>query len=120
LGRVLSRIFFGFFRFRVISGWAELGFGFLVAQVISVFESFGSGSGQVLGHLISCSLGFWVISGRAGPCWVLGHLISSSIGFQVILSWAGPSRVLYCDVLFWVGLNFRSGWISGRQTFKKF
>jgi hypothetical protein len=108
LGRVLSQIFSIFFRFRVISGRAELDFGFLVAQVISVFESFGSGLGQVLGHLISCSLGFRVISGRAGSCWVLGHLISSSLGFQVILSWAGLSWVLYCDVLFWVGLNFGS------------
>jgi hypothetical protein len=57
------------------------------------YDSFGFGSGRVSDHLISSNLGFRVISGQAGP-----------------------GRVLFCDVLFWVGSNFGSGWISGRQT----
>jgi hypothetical protein len=72
------------------SGRGGLGFGFLVAQVMSGFRSFGSGSSRILGHLISDSLGFQVISGRTRP-----------------------GQVLFCDVL------FGSGQILGRQTLKK-
>jgi hypothetical protein len=90
--RVLGRTLLGFFRFQVNSGQAGSGFGLLVAQVISSFGSFVSGSGRVSDHLISGNLEFWVI-----------------------LSLIGLGRVLFCDVLFWVGLNFRSGLISGHQ-----
>jgi hypothetical protein len=51
------------------------GFDFLVAQVILGFGSFGSGSGQVSGHLISSSLsGFELFrfgSGRIGFFFVM-------------------------------------------------
>jgi hypothetical protein len=85
-GRVLVRTDrIGFwvehFRVSVHSGRAGSGFGLLLAQVISSFGSFGSGSSQVS-----------------------DHLISGNLGFQVILD-----RVLFCDVLFQVGSNFGSG-----------
>jgi hypothetical protein len=60
------RVFLSFRSFRAGSGLR-----FLVAQIISGFGSFKSGSGQISGHLISGSLGFWVISGQAGPGRVL-------------------------------------------------
>jgi hypothetical protein len=60
-------------------------FGFLLAQVISIFGS--SGLGRILGHLISGSLGFWVVSGQVGPGW---------------------AEFFFCHDLFWVGLDFES------------
>jgi hypothetical protein len=58
----------------------ESGFRFLLAQVISDFKLFGSGSSQILSHLISGSLEFWVVLGRIGL-----------------------SRILFCPDLFRVG-----------------
>jgi hypothetical protein len=69
---------------------AGSGFEFLVAQVISGFRSFESGSGQVSSHLISDSLELWVISGQVGFFFVMFYFglgrISSWVEFRVGLS----------------------------------
>jgi hypothetical protein len=75
-GQILGRTILDFFR---VSGQFRLGFELLVAQVISDFESFGSGSGRILDQVISGNLEFWVILGR-----VSDHLILGNLRFRVV------------------------------------
>jgi hypothetical protein len=49
--------------YQIFLGYFGSGFEFLIAHANSDFGPFGSKSGQILGHLILDSLGFWFVSG---------------------------------------------------------
>jgi hypothetical protein len=70
--------------YQIFSGYFGSDFEFLIAHANSDFGPFGSRSGQILGHLISDSLGFRFVSG-----WVkfffLWCFISSRVKFRVRL-----------------------------------
>jgi hypothetical protein len=81
-------------------------FGSNIVRLFWVLGNFGSDwvGFQILNS--SGHLRFRVIQIQVGSG--SGHLISSSLDFQVILGQAWPCQVLFSDVLFWIGLDFRS------------
>jgi hypothetical protein len=102
------------------------------------FESIRFGSSQVGFWLKHCRVFSGFGSIQVEPDRVSGHSGPGRVGFQIIwyrvisdfrLFWVGlgrvgsgsflwcfiSGRVLFCDVLFRVGSNFGSDWISSRQ-----
>jgi hypothetical protein len=83
------RVFLGLGSFQIGPGWVS---GF---YELRSFRASGSVRGQILGHLISDSLGFRVGPGRAGLGSFLSCFISGRVKFQVGLDFGSLDLNLF-------------------------